>query len=1513
MNVPEQEIESESEDDWSETFEMADQDQMKLLREINKHWTDHKIVAPRWMIYELESADRWSDWRYKMRAHFMCYRLDELVDTNFDPMAKETSEFKNLNRYAVMNIGMNLSASFRNLVIGSGTGDEIDSYTVWKRLVSQFEGHGTVQAIRCFGRITKLMTDRDGSAAQTIATIREVKAKFDEHKDDGEALWKAILINSLPSESETLQTILSTQPESKKLEDMFQLALQSEQITAIDDCVSSRAMVNKVTSKKESKGSRQPRCFECGQVGHFKRNCEIYKKRIRLSAGNQQQQSNPKSLASNNGGKQVRANRLIVRENSDEEVLDLNAKSFAKIINAHLLYKSKGDGKPEEDDQNVEELDLNYSAMLGDRPGGLQREVLNLNPRAFRNLFDTEPETDQQDENHKQNAMVATLTDRAASCRRIKTIADSGCNRPMFSSTDGVSDLKTGGGPLYTASSESIDIDGIGDKTLTTSLDKKIELKDVIVCSQLNSNFLSISQFDKEGYYIEIWNGRMNFYRDGKELVMIAELDGDDLYEIKLKNSCNVLVKPNDDQVVEWHIRLSHVGLDSVRALKERLKLRIPGNYKLECVVCLKGKMTRSAFDRIHVRTDAPLKLIHTDLSGIIRIPNKQKYRYFLIFVDDYSRFAFLYLLKSKEQVFETFREFKNMIEEQMESKIKRLKSDGGSEYDNKKLHQLCASTGMVQNFSAPRCPPQNGGPERLNRTIEQMARCMLLEAVLCIEFWPYAVLYAVFIKNRIPHKAIGGQIPIELFYNTTVDFESIRKFGCRVIYLVDDREITKFDPTGEDGLFLGVPNGYRAFYVYSLTKKKVIIRRHVYFLQADENQLKDRVLGSSGGHTSDELFECGEPESDWLGEATNQPGFSFIATEFDQESPEDRTEIVEQPAGSSDIANQQSDSEPPRNDQMQQQAQNEDHQVNSGALNQPSAGEQDQSSIAQLLDNRPASGTEIKISKAQKKKILERFGDLQLTFVRPVNTKGRQPGAGVYRVNAVIVPRNFKQVGKVPEQELWNQAMRRELESMDELGVWKEVDRPPNKKVLPMIWVYRVKYLPTGQIDKYKARLCVLGNLQDSKKNQSFYSPVLNDVSLRLLLSFGVHHRMHIHHVDVCTAYLHADIEEEVYVDFPQGMIRKKGKCLGLRKSLYGLRSSPLSWYNTATSILIGLGFSRTKSDQCVFIRRDANGELALIGLYVDDLVLLCDGEKQMEQLKSDINEKFTISDKAPISQFLNLEISYDRQLGVLKISQTEYLRQTLEQFGMSDCSGKRTVCPSGAELFEKIGTPLDDAGEYMTLVGILIYVSTRSRPDLKFIVSRLCQFMSCATDYHLELAKHVLRYVKQTVDYAIYYTAEGSAEVQVDCDADYANDKMDSRSVTGVCVQAYGNLIEWTSCKQQAVAKSTCQAELQAISEGVDSLLFTRNFLNELTNIALVQFRLFCDNQSALQTLRTGGNFGNNKRYRVLIHGIMETLEQPWVEAIHKSTDRMEADFLTKSLTADQLSKLLGLVNVF
>lgn len=555
---------------------------------------------------------------------------------------------------------------------------------------------------------------------------------------------------------------------------------------------------------------------------------------------------------------------------------------------------------------------------------------------------------------------------------------------------------------------------------------------------------------------------------------------------------------------------------------------------------------------------------------------------------------------------------------------------------------------------------------------------------------------------------------------------------------------------------------------------------------------------------------------------------------------------------------------------------------------------------------DRPQSGTTINLNRTQLQHFKNRFQGVDLTRVGPVNTK--QPGkVSSYLINSVTIPKNQRQMKAHPDTVKWQRAEKEEEAQFEKLNVLQQVKRPMNKQVLPLSWLYKVKYTTDGQIERYKARLIVQGHLQHKKENEEVFAPVLHELSLKSLIAFAVSNSYYIEHVDVCTAYLHADIEGEVYVRWPGD----RNRVFKLLKSVYGLRSSARSFYLKMKQVLTHLQFKRSSVDPCVFYS-NINSNPMIVGVYVDDLVVISENNELLSNFKVDLNSQITITDRGTLSQFLNINFTYDHDEGILSMNQTEYIQQTLELFQMADVNIKKSPIPSGAILYESHGKPLEDASEYLSLVGRLIYLAVHTRPDISFITSRLCSFMSNPTDYQLTLAKHVLKYLKFTADYSIYYVSNCNTQFKVYADADFANILSDSRSVSGLCVLFNNNLVTWSSRKQGQVAQFTCESEVRSMVDALNEFMYVNDLLNEIVD---VQFRcvIYNDNQAAVKTANNGGDFNKNKAYRILVQKLRDKIEDKKLIIQHLPGEEMPADLLTKQLSSNRILKLLHLINIF
>ncbi|XP_025833281.1 uncharacterized protein LOC112905330 [Agrilus planipennis] len=194
-----------------------------------------------------------------------------------------------------------------------------------------------------------------------------------------------------------------------------------------------------------------------------------------------------------------------------------------------------------------------------------------------------------------------------------------------------------------------------------------------------------------------------------------------------------------------WHERLGHLNFNDLRQMVNKnvatgIKFKI--GERQSCKICLKGKLSTLPFPERATKCKRPLKTVHSDICGPMRTESNGRGKYFVTFIDDYSRWCEVYILKTKSGVFQAFRSYQNLVEKQTECQIKALQFDNGKEYCSNIFAGYLRSHGIKRRFSAPYTPQQNGVNERKNRTLVEMARCMVLQSSLPSSFWAEAILW---------------------------------------------------------------------------------------------------------------------------------------------------------------------------------------------------------------------------------------------------------------------------------------------------------------------------------------------------------------------------------------------------------------------------------------------------------------------------------------------------------------------------------------------------------------------------------------------------------------------------------------------------------------------------------------------------------------------------------------------------------------------------------------------------
>jgi hypothetical protein len=252
------------------------------------------------------------------------------------------------------------------------------------------------------------------------------------------------------------------------------------------------------------------------------------------------------------------------------------------------------------------------------------------------------------------------------------------------------------------------------------------------------------------------------------------------------------------------------------------------------------------------------LDYVHSDVWGPAKNESLGGKRWFVSFIDDYSRRSWIYMMKHKHEVLNIFLEWKNMVEKKTGKKLKVLRSDNGGEYISDPFFEICKKEGITRHFSVRETPQQNGIAERLNRTLLEKVRCMLSQAKLHKRFWAEALNYACHILNRLPSTTLSGKTPIELWSGKVAqDYERLRVFGCDAYYHVKE---SKLDPRARKAIFLGFNNGVKGFRLWSIEFKKVVVSRDVTFNESHMKLSEERkgvheveLSSNSSGETSTE------------------------------------------------------------------------------------------------------------------------------------------------------------------------------------------------------------------------------------------------------------------------------------------------------------------------------------------------------------------------------------------------------------------------------------------------------------------------------------------------------------------------------------------------------------------------------------------------------------------------------------------------------------------------------------
>ncbi len=344
-----------------------------------------------------------------------------------------------------------------------------------------------------------------------------------------------------------------------------------------------------------------------------------------------------------------------------------------------------------------------------------------------------------------------------------------------------------------------------------------------------------------------------------------------------------------------------------------------------------------------------------------------------------------------------------------------------------------------------------------------------------------------------------------------------------------------------------------------------------------------------------------------------------------------------------------------------------------------------------------------------------------------------------LYHVCNVTEPSSLKEAMSGPHAKDWKEAADKEYNSLMEMKTWELVELPKNRKPVSCKWVFRVKHNKDGMIERFKSRLVARGfSQQPGIDFAETFSPVVRLTSICSLLAFAIEKGMLIHQMDVVTAFLNGQLEEEIYMEQPSGYVQpgKEHMVCKLQRSLYGLKQSPRCWNTVLRDYLKEIGFNQSKADPCVFVSNKK--PLTIITVYVDDLVLITENAEMMHKLKQNLAAGFKMSDMGPLHYVLGVSVEKDKQTGGLWLSQEAYVEKLLEKYKLVGAKPVSTPADVNVRLVRGDGVSKSaDEKLYQSIVGSLMYIAIATRPDIQQAVSSVSKYCANPPELHLTAAK--------------------------------------------------------------------------------------------------------------------------------------------------------------------------------
>ena len=720
---------------------------------------------------------------------------------------------------------------------------------------------------------------------------------------------------------------------------------------------------------------------------------------------------------------------------------------------------------------------------------------------------------------------------------------DSGASRHMTKKRDWFSCFRALKSPIPIRIGNDTVVEAVGEGDITCeSFDGKkwrsLTLQSVLFVPEFgDSSLISMGVILDKGLDVDIHANDIRVLKEG-EVLVTAKREAGQLFRLLIRNEGQTsarggtaLAAKTGASLKVWHERLAHASVSKIKSIIGKgviNGLDVTDDADFFCSACQIGKMTQKPFKSARRRDCKAGEILHADLLDY-EISSAGGNNYILVIVDEASGYKYPIFLKSKGQTADKLIAFIKRAETETGNMCKRIRTDNGTEFVNQHVSSYLLKEGIIHEKSVPHVHQQSGVAERANRTIQEHVACLIHARNLPQFLWADAARHVCVILNRLPVRKETDITPYEQWKGEKPDVSALKIWGSEAYGLIhpETRKGKKLAPRAKKGIFIGYGDSLSQLKLYHPTD-------HRFTLYRDVNINEELIMASVPASASETPDHQGDEQPN-LTRRRGRPAGSknFAKFKVDQVRKSNRRKAAAS-------ASQSSTDSPAAEDVEHQDS-------------EQSAREEEED---QIPDHDSASGDETE------------FEDCNYSALAAA-------------VLLDDVPRSYKEAISGAEKDLWLEAMKCEMNSHKKNKTWTLVPRPRARKVIKSRWVFNVKRKPDGSLIKYKARQVAKGFSQTEGVDYTeVFAPVARASSIRTVLALSAALNMKMKQFDVCTAFLYGDLEEEIYMEQPEGWSDGTDKVCSLKKGLYGLKQASASG-GTSSSHLSSSGMDSDRAEQ--------------------------------------------------------------------------------------------------------------------------------------------------------------------------------------------------------------------------------------------------------------------------------------------------------------------------------------------